>query len=171
MRLALTVALCSLWMACPKSFEAKNPPCGDNSGCTVEVLGNDFPDHVCSRDYTCVPKSSVVPDTGGAAAVYDAGFTNRDAAAPQCRSDQDCDEGEFCDRGSCFQFDSPRRFVDGGFADGGLAAKSDAAIGDTSPPIRSDSGVVNPSDTGGRPEAPEDGGEPAQNDSGGRDED
>ena len=140
MRVALTLALCGLWMACPKSFEAKNPPCDDNSGCTVEVLGNDFPDHVCGRDYTCVPKASVVSDAGGPATVYDAGLINQDAEGPQCRSDQDCDEGEICQSGFCLESGLPPR------GDAAVAVDSGAAPADAAVVV--DSGVAQPADAG-----------------------
>ena len=154
MRFALTLALCALWMACPKSFEARNPPCDDNSGCTVEVLGNDFPDHVCSLDYTCVPKASVAAgaDAGGGQTVYDAGLTSEDASEPQCRRDSDCDEGEICQSGFCLPSGVPPRQDSGPAADSGAAPPADAGVAD--PP---DSGLP---DAGAGSGLPDVGGDP-----------
>ena len=138
MRVGVYLALWVLLAACPREFEAGTPPCDDSSDCTIEALGSDFPDHVCSPDDVCVPTGSVPQADAGAGGqtVYDAGLTSQDASEPQCSSDQDCDEGEFCDRGYCLPSDLPPRP-----ADGGPAANADAAAVD-------DTGQLTPPDSG-----------------------
>ena len=165
MRLALMLGLSFVMLACPGSFKAENPPCFSNADCSVEELGSDFPDHVC-RDDQCYPSASAPsPNTEGDAgepAVYDAGLAADTGRTIECRQDDDCDEGEICEGGSCFPSGVPPQ-SDAAFAvDSGGAGFADAGT-----PGPDDSGAPPPPDVGGEPTPPDAGGEPMLPDVGG----
>ncbi|MEE2834952.1 MAG: hypothetical protein VYB65_02900 [Myxococcota bacterium] len=142
MRVGVYLALWVLLAACPREFEAGTPPCDDSSDCTIEALGSDFPDHVCSRDYVCVPKGSVPQADAGAGGqtVYDAGLTSQDASEPQCRRDDDCEPGEICQSGYCLPSGVEPRPDTGAPVDSGASPAADAATPDVSEPDLADAG-------------------------------
>ena len=104
----IALMLSILWLGCPADFEAKNPPCQANDDCSVEVLGSDFPDHVCRNDQ-CYPRAGAPSSDGGTvtdsgpAPLYDAGPVVDTGRVRECRRDGDGPEGRICSGGYCVE--------------------------------------------------------------------
>jgi hypothetical protein len=102
------LALSLLCLGCPADFTAKNPPCATNDDCSVEKLGNDFPDHVCRNDQCFARQGAPSPSDGGVAdtgpaPLYDAGPAVDTGRVRDCSRDDECPEGHICSGGYCVE--------------------------------------------------------------------